>query len=490
MKSLMKTSLLTIAMSTLVACGGGGSDTKTETPPVSVVTPPKTELTKIHGMAIDGYLVGATMFMDLNFNGELDDGEPNTVTKEPSDSQDPSLASSWTLEVPVEHEDCGQYVPMVVHVPAGAIDLDFPDTPIEEAYTIVYPPSFAVATDTDLINVTPLTTVIWNVVEKELQAAQSKELSCASIVEEQELRKVIDQRLRDQEKRVAQRYNVTVDELYSDFVSTANTELHGVAQSLVPGLAKSYEETLVVEKANPDASYAYVEYYLDTTWNRLEYVKHTEGNWMEQTNEVSSDLEKVGALISKYQQRTSIRDGLEFQLAVSLVNNVCTVAEYYTESDGEVGYALANIAGALDVDWNTCIDVDRVANNLSQEFITKTFYSDGDTVKTESAHSYGVDNEFRYNELIGADTSQVSGGWLSSNLNHISLSFEDDYGYDADSWYRIDNRYDSEEFWNATQEVHMHNSQDEYTVTTYNPDGTYSKQCGTWSGGTGSLTGC
>ena len=492
MKSLFNKTLIAVSLVTLItACGGsGGGDTKTETSTTPPPAPTPVELTKISGMAIDGYLVGATMFMDLNFNGVLDDGEPNVVTVDPADTgDDASKLSSWTIEIPEVHEDCGQYVPMVVHVPVGAIDLDKPDEPITEAYDIVYPPSFAVATDSDLYNITPLTTIIWNEVEKELKRNETT-LSCESIIAEQQLRKVIDQRLRDQEKRVAQRYNVTVDSLYSDFVADENATLHGLAQSLVPGLAKSYSETVAIEAANPNAAYAYVEYYLEGSWNRLQYIKASEGNWDEQTNSVSSDLNSVGGLVSRYQQRTTNQSGLEVQTNIGLANNVCTLTENFTEINGGVGYGLANVAGAVDVSWSACVGIDRVAMNTSQQFITKTFYSDGSTVKTESMHNYGVDNEFRYNDLIGASASELSGGWLSSNMSHISLSFEDDYGYDADTWVRLNNVYSTEVFWEADQTVHMHNSDDVYEVTTYFNNGTQSKQCGTWSGGSGSLTGC
>ena len=100
----------------------------------------------------------------------------------------------------------------------GAIDLDDPENSIIEAYDLVIPPSFALRNDQDLLNVTPLTTVIWNSVEQELYASGT-ELSCESIIENQQLRQDIEQRLIDQEIRVAQRYNITVDSLYSDYVA-------------------------------------------------------------------------------------------------------------------------------------------------------------------------------------------------------------------------------------------------------------------------------
>jgi|GEM_PF-4272373 len=492
MKNILRTTLAMVVASALTACGGGGSEsTKTE-PPTST-TPPPAELTTIKGMAIDGYIVGATVFMDLNFNGVLDDGEPSAVTIEP-DAENPS----FIIEVPNVHEDCGQYVPLITHVPVGAIDLDDPDNPIEEAYDLVIPPSFALRTDEDLLNVTPLTTVIWSEVEKELKADDT-ELSCESIIDNQHLREDIEQRLIDQEIRVARRYNTTVTDLYSDYIAKGNSELHGLARSLVPGLAKSYADTIEIEKANPNAAYAYVEYFMTTidgiaqgnSWNRLEYIQQSPGNWDQRINAMSGGLNHITELIEQSQQRNTISNGLQVETTAVLDNEMCTTTESYLEHDGTVGYALTNMASIFgSVDWAACVGMDKIINNVSQVLATKTFYSDGDTVKTQSNHYYGGENEFKFVEMIAASAQSLSGGWLSSNLSHISLSFEDDYGYDADNWIRIDNRYASENFWEEDQVVHMHNSEDEYTVTTYRPDGTHSKLCGAWSEGESSLIDC
>jgi len=50
---------------TLLACGGGGGAASSKT---------------LGGLAVDGYLQGATVFLDLNRNGTFDTGEPTTTT--------------------------------------------------------------------------------------------------------------------------------------------------------------------------------------------------------------------------------------------------------------------------------------------------------------------------------------------------------------------------------------------------------------------------
>lgn len=496
MKSLFNKSILTAAVAlTLTACGGGGSDTKTETPtavtpPPATSTPDKEPVT-ISGNVIDGYIVGATIFMDLNFNGKYDEGEPSTVTTEPT-ADNPGFA----IEIPDVHEDCGQYVPLVTHVPVGAVDLDDPENPITEEYYMTVPPSFAITSQQDMRNVTPLTSVVWKHIEREL-AKDGEELTCESVIESETIRKGVIARLEAQEKRVAKRYNRKVKDLYSDYVKGGDNALHGLAKSLVPGLTKGYADSVALEKANPNSRVAFVEYYFKDesatrgqNWSRREFVQQSAGNWDEIGNNMEQGLNKKGKELYRRQQRTTNASGLEVEVAANLEDGQCTISEYFTEKGDGVGYALVNIASAENVGWSNCLTMDRVALNVSQMLMTKTYYSDNETVKTESGHSYGAENVYKFESMIGADAQDLSGGWLSSALSHISLSFEDDYGYDADSWYRIDNRYSSEEFWNATQEVHMHNDQDVYEVTTYNPDGTWTKQCGTWTGGTSSLSTC
>lgn len=78
----VRTSLaLAAAVALLAACGGGGGDAKTSAP--ADQGPEVTPGSKLYsGKAIDGYLVGATVCMDLNANNACDINEPTTKTKD------------------------------------------------------------------------------------------------------------------------------------------------------------------------------------------------------------------------------------------------------------------------------------------------------------------------------------------------------------------------------------------------------------------------
>jgi hypothetical protein len=81
-RRLSATGLLTAAAmsaSLLSACGGGGSDSATNPSTPAGPTQPTPNLT---GKAIDGYLVGAKVCLDVDASGSCDAGEPSTTTDE------------------------------------------------------------------------------------------------------------------------------------------------------------------------------------------------------------------------------------------------------------------------------------------------------------------------------------------------------------------------------------------------------------------------
>ena len=86
----------------LSACGGGGG--------TGGVDASKAAL-QLQGVAVDGYLHGATVFLDLDRDGLLDEGEPQTQTNE---------RGAYVLEIPAQAGDVAG-LPIVV---LGGVDTD------------------------------------------------------------------------------------------------------------------------------------------------------------------------------------------------------------------------------------------------------------------------------------------------------------------------------------------------------------------------------
>ncbi|MDW3136306.1 hypothetical protein [Vibrio sp. 1288] len=491
MNKYTKTLLATVITTSLAACGGGGSGGNNDEGARATVS----------GKVIDGYISGATVFLDLNFNGKLDEGEPSAIT---------GKDGGFDLEIGSSLSECSQYVPTVTHVPVGAIDSDFPDKPIEKAYTMVSPPSFAMSTDEELLNLTPLTSIVWDSVEKELASAGT-ELNCESILAREQLQEEIVMRLEQQELRVAQRYNVTVDELYSDYAESGDEELHQLAQDLVPGLQASYAETLELEQAHPDANYVFVEYFLgmqqedsneyDDNWYRREFVQATRGNWIDIIDAMSRDLATNLANYSITSQLTRFTDDIEYEEMVHLNPTVnwtpdspeqsCGINETYLQRGNSV-YGVSNNAYTMEItDWESCEQLDRVSHNIGQSLITKIYHQGTDAPYMESNHSYYEGNSSGMESLIGlSDNIEALDGSELDALSFIIQDFNNSDHYNANSWTRTMNEYSSTDFYDGTQTVSRHNSDDVYTVQTFYPDGTNSKLCGTWSSGGSDLVDC
>ena len=94
------------------------------------------------GTAMDGYLFGSTVFIDYDEDGIHDDDEPSAIT----DGGDYSVAANDPSEL-------ADY-PFVVLSKAGiTVDMDNPESPIDEDFSLSSPPGeFGV--------VSPITTVV------------------------------------------------------------------------------------------------------------------------------------------------------------------------------------------------------------------------------------------------------------------------------------------------------------------------------------------
>jgi hypothetical protein len=229
----MKKTMLTLMLgATLVGCGGdgdggnsggdGGSD--------------KTQLT---GLAIDGYVGGATVFLDENFNGKLDAGEPSAIT----------VDGTGSYSIPVSaNAVCNDHAPLVVKVPVGALDADAPGGVVDKAYTMTLPPvAFRSLTAG---NVTPITSKIWDQV-----AAQAKRdgiaLTCSTLANPTSTTSDwMEAQIKDAEDKVETEFGITTADMYGDYVASNNDALHTKAKAVAEDL-KVVEE-LKADPANAD----------------------------------------------------------------------------------------------------------------------------------------------------------------------------------------------------------------------------------------------
>jgi len=104
---------ITITAGLTAGCGGGGSTSATSA--------------TVSGAVADGYLVGATVFLDKNGNYQLEAGEPSTTT---------DANGSYTLTV--DPADVGNYPIVALAVKGVTIDKDT-NQPVQSSYILSMP---------------------------------------------------------------------------------------------------------------------------------------------------------------------------------------------------------------------------------------------------------------------------------------------------------------------------------------------------------------
>ncbi|MDN3698370.1 hypothetical protein QWY97_13590 [Vibrio cortegadensis] len=471
-KILLAASMISAA---LMGCGGGGGSSS------------DSSSASIAGKAIDGYIIGATVYLDLNFNGQMESNEPSVVTVEEGE---------FELIVPSNIAKCAEYVPVVVDVPVGAIDTDEPDTPIDEAYQMTISPKFALTTDSDLLNLTPLTSLVWTEVEQELRNSSDGQLSCDSLLKGEALKQDIIQRLKAQEIRVAERYNVTVEELYSDYIALggeAGNKLHDMAKKLVPGLKKSYSETKEFIDANPDADFAWVEYFFgkwatddsyEDEWYRREFIQVANGDYDAEIYQVSSDLDEKVRLFSKDSGKRRVRGSIETNTVLGMTVNgdqpgyLCALAEQLEVMNSTGQYGIVNKVYLNVQDWDECknakFSTDSPGSHITQSVLSMRYDSNPNSDNfTSSEHVYDKDHTSGFEYLIG-NTDTVTADELVAIADRISTDFYNAYDYGASYWNRSRNEFGDD----PKQIMTNHDIDGNWTQATFYKNGTHTNLCG------------
>ena len=143
--------IMTIGL--LAGCGGGGTASNGTNNTTSV------SKTVVSGTVADGYLVGATVFLDKNINYMLDDGEPSATT---------DATGAYTLTI--DAADVGKYPIVALAIKDSTVDLDT-KTPVTSTYVLsmhgvsVTPSSSGTVTGTVSNFISPISTQIREMIE-------------------------------------------------------------------------------------------------------------------------------------------------------------------------------------------------------------------------------------------------------------------------------------------------------------------------------------
>ncbi len=205
---------------------------------------------QISGKVIDGYVSGATVWLDLNGNKIKDADEPAVISKQKGD---------YLLELTEAQLECAAYATLYVDVPVGAIDED--TGPVTAAYQMARPPQLKPLSDKDVLHISPLTSVLNEQILQKLQTKNAGLGSCETLKASQSLRQDISTELQDLIRSMVQKHNISAEKIFADFIQNNDKASYDLAQSIVKGLKASFAYRDTLKKQYPDATYIRTLFY-------------------------------------------------------------------------------------------------------------------------------------------------------------------------------------------------------------------------------------
>ena len=188
------------------------------------------------GNVIDGYIAGATVYRDLNWNFQLDSGEPATTS---NDSGAFSFGGDdlYLNDFGEGYESCFAKRPLVVEVPIGAVDSDRGE--VTEAFTLyLLPQPDTEQSKASLVNVTPLTSLFFDLVSdaKDEQSFDSPSVSESCGSSGDQLLALIQANLKALELDLVEKYDITLETLAADYIASGDEGLTAKAAKIADAL--------------------------------------------------------------------------------------------------------------------------------------------------------------------------------------------------------------------------------------------------------------
>lgn len=438
----------------LAACGGG-SDTPEELlapeaveKPVPVASPtPLPSETKISssGKVIDGYVVGATVWLDFDGDGKYDQQtEPSTISGESGD---------YSFEFTEEQASCVPYSTTYVDVPVGAMDLDLGE--VTEAYQMSFPPSIEAISDNDIRNISPLTTVIWGQLRRQLQGSGKGNLTCDKLKQDSVLRSEIKNEIENVMLTLVQHYNLSEEQIYSDFIASKDSATYDHAQSIVKGLKASYKHKKKLEKVYPNAAEIRVTIYQDAArdeelgfteaWYRDEIIYMGTEDFSEFVKLTDDEsLSKVDIILSKFHEIEQPWGDQDLKGLLSIRADTyrnddnsyrCGNVERISFEQNGVHYELSNIVPTV-----TFASIEQCSNdNLENPY--ERSYSFRSTLenKTYSTELFFREHNAEFTALpdwinIQDKSEMLDATELISHLSSFAIDWDQDVLVDTDYW--------------------------------------------------------
>ena len=224
----------------LISCSSDSSDNLT----LEELQAPNPKILKTR--VIDGYISGANIYIDMNWNFVQDINEPSAYEDTENqeywfEEDDFSGINDWSIS-------CSQARPRVAEIPVGAIDAD--RGTVESAYEMFYFPYFNQGASGSQgeyrANVTPLTSLFLSYVANTIGNEVIEDINGCNETSNAIGLKVID-RVANVLQNLQSKFDIDPLLFYSDFIASENQELQDYGQLIVNFLQLIYKATNILE---------------------------------------------------------------------------------------------------------------------------------------------------------------------------------------------------------------------------------------------------
>ena len=195
---------------------------------------------------IDGYISGANVFIDLNWNLTQDTNEPSAYEDTENqlyyfEESQFSGIQNWSIL------QCSQRRPRVAEIPVGAYDSERGE--VTSAYNLYYFPYFGVGSGEQgehRANVTPLTSLCLGYVNNLLGDGSISEIDgCGSAADSIADRVMVE--VEDVLRQLNDRFEINVYSFYDDFIANNDQALQSFGEKIVDFLKVTNEVSFLLE---------------------------------------------------------------------------------------------------------------------------------------------------------------------------------------------------------------------------------------------------
>lgn len=430
---------------------------------------PEEKTVTVTGKAIDGYIVGGTVFLDINGNGKAEPNEPQKETVEGGD---------YFLNVPESDAECLAYSAIIVDVPAGAWDEGSEEEGVEphevtDPYQIILQPTFEPITEQDFSNglvrhISPLTTVVWETIDrnfplfaenkgKKPDDSQSNAKHCHYLKNHSETVESLKNEIEDSVRGLVQFYNLSADQIYADFIADKDSDAFHAAQDIMKGLKAAYKRKTDLREQYSDYPNAEIRVFVhrspeldeffqvDNGWYRDEVIFLGTEDFIEFSKLQDTDkLDKIEFITSKFHELGQEWNDQEKNGWLSVRKDAyreldgtyrCSKNERVSFDVGGIHYELGNSSDsdALANSFEEC-NFDDFSSPYEKNYHLR--YNEGNALY--SAEFYFGAEQARFTELADwkefADNTELNAQEMIDTLILTPYKWEDDVNIDTAYW--------------------------------------------------------